>query len=114
MFRPGEIVIAAFPFSSLAGVKRRPCIVLGAGDTSHDFIVAFITSSLSAAQLPSAILVEPSHPGWKQTGLKTPSVIRTDKLVTLNDSVISGAIGRLPSDVLASIRAKLKRILQIP
>ena len=44
MFRAGEVVIAAFPFTSLTGVKRRPCVVLAAGDTQNDFVVAFITS----------------------------------------------------------------------
>src|SRR5713226_4827652 len=83
MFQPGEIVIAAFPFSSLTGVKRRPCIVLAAGDTPNDFVVAFITTTLTAAQLSSATLMSPNHPAWRQTGLKVASVIRADKLVTL-------------------------------
>ena len=113
MFQPGEIVIAAFPFTSLTAVKRRPCVVLATGDTPNDFLVAFVTTALSAAQLPSATLLSPSHPAWKQTGLKTASVIRVDKLVTLNDRVISGAIGRLPPDVLATIRGKLKVLLHL-
>jgi hypothetical protein len=47
MFLPGEIVIAVFPFTSLTGVKRRPCVVLAAGDTTGDFVVAFITTAAS-------------------------------------------------------------------
>jgi mRNA interferase MazF len=113
MFRPGEIVIAAFPFSSLTGIKRRPCVVLAAGDTPDDFVVAFITTTASTAGLPSAVVIEPTHPALKRTGLKTHSVIRPDKLVTLHDSVISGAIGVLPTDVLTTARAKLKVLLQI-
>jgi|SRR5436190_23498509 len=114
MFRPGEIVIAAFPFSSLAGMKRRPCLVLAAGDTPNDFLVAFITTNASAAGFASAVAIDSSHSAWKQTGLKTPSVVRCDKLVTLHDSVISGAIGVLPNDLLLAARAKLKRLLSIP
>ncbi len=45
---------------------------------------------------------------------EAPSVLRLDKLVTLNDSVISGGIGSLPADLLAAARAKLKALLQIP
>ncbi len=114
MFQPGEIVIAAFPFTSLNSVKRRPCIVLAASDTPNDFVVAFMTTTLAAAQLPSATLITPSHPSWKQTGLKTASVNRADKLVTLNDSVISGGIGVLPPDVLMAVRGKLITLLQTP
>lgn len=114
MFQPGEIVIAAFPFTSLTGAKRRPCVVLAASDTPNDFVVAFITTTMAAAQLASATLITPSDPSWKQTGLKTASVIRADKLVTLNDSIISGGIGLLPADVLATVRGKLKTLLQTP
>jgi mRNA interferase MazF len=114
MFRAGDVVIAAFPFTSLTGVKRRPCVVLATGDTPNDYVVAFITTVMAAANLPSATLISPSHPAWGQTGLKAASVIRADKLVTLNDSVISGAIGVLPPDLLTAVRGKLKTLLQIP
>ncbi|MBI4024031.1 MAG: type II toxin-antitoxin system PemK/MazF family toxin [Verrucomicrobia bacterium] len=114
MFQPGEIVIAAFPFSTFTGEKRRPCVVLAACDSPNDFVVAFITTTLTVAQLPSATLISPNHRAWKQTGLKTTSVIRADKLVTLNDSIISGAIGALPPDVLAAVRGKLKILFQTP
>lgn len=113
MFQPGELVIAAFPFSSLAGIKRRPCLILAEGDTPDDFVVAFVTSVTTTSRLPSATLIEPSHPAWVQTGLKVPSVIRADKLVTLNDSVISGAIGTLPLDVLTHVRGKLKALFRL-
>jgi len=114
MFVPGEIVIAAFPFTTLTGAKRRPCLVLAAGDSSGDFLVAFITSNLDWSRLPSATSVVPAHPGWRQTGLKVASVVRADKLVTLSDAVIAGAIGSLPQDLLDDIRFKLKRLLHAP
>jgi hypothetical protein len=63
----GEIVIAAFPFSSLVGIKRRPCLVLAQADTPNDFVVAFITSNATAARLPSAVLVDSVHVGFKKT-----------------------------------------------
>ena len=112
MFQAGEVVIAAFPFTSLTGVKRRPCIVLPVGDTPNDFVVAFVTTVIAAASMPSATLISTTHPAWRQTGLKAASVVRADKLVTLNDSVISGAIGVLPADMLMVVRRKLKTLLQ--
>ena len=114
MFQAGEVVIAAFPFTSLTGVKRRPCVVLAAGDMPNDFVVAFITTVMATANMPSATLLSTTHPAWKQTGLKTASVVRANKLVTLNDSVISGAIGVLPSNTLGTVRRKLKTLLQTP
>ena len=114
MFRAGEVVIAAFPFTSLTSVKRRPCVVLAAGDTPNDFVVAFVTSVTAVANLPSATLIPTTHSAWRQTGLKAASVVRADKLVTLNDSVISGGIGVLPADLLLAVRGKLKTLLQTP
>ena len=114
MFHTGEIVIAAFPFTSLTAIKRRPCVVLAVADTPNDFVVAFVTTAATAIQFRSAVPLSPTHSAWKQTGLKTLSVVRVDKLVTLNDSVISGAIGALPSDILEVVRAKLKILFQTP
>src|SRR5437879_616463 len=99
MFQPGEIVHAAFPFTDLTTSKRRPCLVLARCDSPDDFIVAFISSSLSARSLHS-VVVEPAHPAWRSTGLKRPSLVRADKLSTLHLSVISGAIGMLPTDLI--------------
>jgi mRNA interferase MazF len=109
MFHPGEIIHAAFPFSDLTSVKRRPCLVLVQCDAPDDFVVAFITSAstrLSARTIP----VLPSHPRWAQTGLKQPSLIRVDKLTTLHLSVISGAIGILPDDLMKSVREKVRAL----
>jgi len=114
MFQPGDIVIAAFPFTSLAAAKRRPCVVVAVGDLPREFVVAFVTTNLKTASLPSAVPVPVHHPAWSQTGLKTASVIRADKLVTLNDSVIAGSIGQLPPDILAAVRGRLKALLQTP
>ncbi|HEY6166682.1 MAG TPA: type II toxin-antitoxin system PemK/MazF family toxin [Verrucomicrobiae bacterium] len=113
-FAPGEIVLAAFPFTNLAGIKRRPCVVVGLGDDGNEFIVAFVTSNTARVGLPSAVPVEPAHREWKATGLKAASIVRPDKLVTLHTSIISGAIGGLPDDLMAQIRLKLKAVFQIP
>jgi mRNA interferase MazF len=89
MFQPGEIVHAAFPFTDLSSNKRRPCLVLAQCDSPDDFLVAFITSA----------------------GLKRPSLVRVDKLTTLHLSVISGAIGVMPDDLMRSVRQKLRLLL---
>jgi mRNA interferase MazF len=111
MFQPGEIVHAAFPFSDLSSVKRRPCLVLAQCDTPDDFLVAFITSEMSGASSTRVVAVSPTHLEWRRTGLKRPSWIRVDKLTTLHLSVISGAIGVLPDDLMTSVREKLRTLL---
>ena len=114
MFNPGEIVLAVFPYSNLGASKRRPCVVLARADTPDEFVVTYITSVGKAARLPSALPISRNHPQWNLTGLKVDSVIRADKLVTLDLSVIAGAVGTLPADLLRDLRSKLKTLLQIP
>ena len=111
MFSAGEIVVASFPFTSLTSVKRRPCVILAVCDVPDDFVVAFITSNPAVGQLPSTTLLTPQHPQWSRSGLKVPSGVRADRLATLNITVISGAIGRMPPDILAAVRGKLKKLL---
>jgi mRNA interferase MazF len=116
MFQPGEIVQAAFlqaafPFSDLTASKRRPCLILACCDSPDDFIVAFITSSATAPSGRHSIGVPFTHPEWRKTGLKVPSIIRADKIPTLHTSVISGAIGILPEDLMTLVQQTLQKLL---
>ncbi|MCW5559103.1 MAG: type II toxin-antitoxin system PemK/MazF family toxin [Verrucomicrobiae bacterium] len=114
MAQPGDIALAVFPFTDLSGAKRRPCVVLASAESPGDFIVAFITTGTPARFPRFGVSVAPSHPDWKQTRLKQPSVIRADKLCTLNTRVISGRLGVLPKDLLDAVRQQLKSLLHLP
>ena len=109
----GDIVLAAFPFTDLSGTKRRPCVVLAAAESPGDFVFAFITTEPSARFPRFGIAVEPTHPSWRQTRLKASSVVRTDKLCTLNTRVITGRLGVLPPDLLIAIQARLKTLFSV-
>jgi mRNA interferase MazF len=108
MLLPGEIVLAAFPFTDLTRVKRRPCLVLAAAESPGDFIVAFVTSGVPARFPKFGVPITPSDPGWTQARLKVPSVVRTDRLCTLNSRVVSGRIGVLSAELRATVRQQLK------
>ena len=85
MFRFGSIVLTRFPFTDLSGDKRRPAPVVSRdNDRRTDLVVAFITSVRRNG--PDMAALDP-QPG---TGLKVPSLVRFDKLATLDRSVITG------------------------
>ena len=113
MPRIGDIVLAAFPFTDLSGTKRRPCVVLGAAESANDFVVAFISTQPSAKFPRFGVAIEPTHPRWGQTRLKAPSVVRIDKLCTLNTQVIVGRLGIMPADLLDLIRSRLGTLFNI-
>ena len=99
MFAFGSIVLTRFPFTDLSGAKRRPALVVSRdNERRSDLIVCFITSTLRAGPDIASLAATPG------TGLKVPSVVRFDKLATLDRAVIAGKIGDAPAEWLASQR----------
>lgn len=99
MFAFGDIVIARFPFTDLTGEKRRPALVVSRGAVQRgDVILCFITSV--ARDVPHIAAL----PVTAETGLKTLSFVRFDKLATLSSSVIAGRLGRAPAGWLEKHR----------
>ena len=96
MFAFGSIVLTRFPFTDLSGDKRRPALVISRdNDRRTDLVVCFITSvpRTGPDMAPLGALTG--------TGLKVPSVVRFDKLATLDRSVIAGKLGEAAAEWLA-------------
>jgi len=88
VFAFGSIVLARLPFTDLSGDKRRPALVVSRdNDRRSDLVVCFITSMPRAGPDMASIAASAN------TGLKVPSVVRFDKIATLDRSVITGKLG---------------------
>jgi mRNA interferase MazF len=74
-------------------------VVLRDNDHRPDLVVCFITSIRRGGPDMAAIAATAG------TGLKVPSLVRFDKLATLDRSVIAGKIGAAPVDWLHAHRA---------
>ncbi|WP_043838455.1 type II toxin-antitoxin system PemK/MazF family toxin [Muricoccus aerilatus] len=99
MFLFGSIVLTRFPFTDLSGDKRRPALVVSRDNGRRtDLVVCFITSVPRSG--PDMAPIEPTL----GTGLKVPSVVRFDKLATLDLGVIAGKLGEATPEWLASQR----------
>ena len=100
MYGSGSIVLTRFPFTGLSGDKRRHALVVSRDDGRRaDLVVRFITSVPRAG--PGMAPIAPSP----DTGLKVSSVVRFDKLATLDPVVIAGKLGEAPPDWLDAHRA---------
>lgn len=100
MFAFGSIVLTRFPFTDLSGDKRRPALIVSRDNHRRsDLVVCFITSVPRTGPDMAAIAPTPG------TGLKVPSVVRFDKLATLDLAVIAGKLGDAPPDWLDAHRA---------
>ena len=88
-----------FPDSNLRTTKRRPAIVVQAGDLQTGLsqtIVAMITSNLARAGNPSRWAIEQSSSIGQAMGLRTDSVVMTDNLATIRENEIDRVIGNCP------------------
>ena len=97
-FKVGDLVSIEFPFSDLQARKRRPGLVLAAGDL--DLVVARITTH------PPRDPADVSLTEWAQVGFPCPSTVRLTKLATIDSRLVHHTIGRLrPADRRAVAQA---------
>lgn len=90
MYDFGSIVLTRFPFTDLSGGKVRPALVISRDNARRsDVVLAFITSNPHAAAMPDSAPILPTQ----ANGLKVASVVRFDKIVTLETRVIAGKLG---------------------
>lgn len=102
-YKPGEILLLKFPFTDTQDIKRRPALVLiDVGD--NDVVVARITTQNTRARFDVEIKK------WQEAGLKAASVIRLDKLVTLEKKLIDRKLGRLSVEDWKIVQIKLKEM----
>ena len=82
MFNRGELVLIPYPFTNLSAQKRRPVLVLTKPDSLGDFIALPVTSR---GYHEKSIVIT----GELKTGqLPKSSWVRTDRIVTLNSSLV--------------------------
>lgn len=113
LFQRGDIVLAAFPFTDLSMQKRRPALVINENTDQGDVILAFISTKTPTNPTPNAIILETTDPDFQTTGLKTNSVIRLDKIATIESSLITRRLGKLAQNKLPSIDQALISALHI-
>jgi mRNA interferase MazF len=101
----GDVLLARFPFTDLSNDKRRPVVVLSADNSGDDVIVCAITSKRHAG--PFDVTVSSS----RTNGLKVASTVQFDKIATLAKSVISGRIGSMSPQFMASHKPLLSKLL---
>jgi len=103
MLNKGDIVLVPFPFTDLSGAKVRPAFLFHI--YRDDIVVIFISSitkNVGDCDMPI--------PKSKENGLKVDSILRLNKIATLDRNLILGKIGRLENHILAKTNAKLSKM----
>jgi mRNA interferase MazF len=85
--RAGEVWLTQVEFADGSGSKPRPVLILFSHD--QDSVLAVVTSA--APRSPRDLIIG----DWQVAGLKRPSTIRLDKLVTTSHPRLWARLGRL-------------------
>ena len=102
----GDIILLRFPFTDLSGSKLRPAVVLV--ENALDITACFITTQLSYKE-PTDFELAPSY----SNGLKKQSIVRVNKISTLDKSLAAGKLGRLDKTEIVQLDKNLKLLLQL-
>lgn len=104
----GEIVLVPFPFTNLTGQKVRPALVLHAS-RGEDCILAFISSQRGERKNPFDVPIAAS----RANGLKADSIIKVDKIATLQKKIVIGELGIAEKGIHVAIDVSLKKLFKL-
>ncbi len=112
--KKGSIILVPFYFTDFTRYKLRPSLIVSSGQSNpDDYIVAFISTIIPMQySIHETHYIIDSHESFfSDTGLKKTSVLKCDKLMTINQSIVAGMLGELPMDIIKIIDKKLKKAL---
>lgn len=110
----GTIVLVPFPFADLSTVKVRPALCLTDLMEPHDqVILAFISSNITENNPSIDLLLDENSPWFKETKLRVSSLLKLNKLVTVEKSIIKVKLGIIPEEILKEVDKKLKVVLKL-
>ena len=113
-YAKGKVVLVPFPFTDLSASKVRPAVIVSDNLAGDDVVVAFISSQKPATlQKTDILLDEGKQKFFRQTGLKTTSVIKIGKLATLEKKIIIGELGTVDSMIQKETDRSLKILFGI-
>ena len=115
-YQRGDIVLVPFPFTDLSRQKARPSVVISSlsyNTRMNDLILVAISSKTGAIDPRFELLIPPSHLRFAATGLRVPSVIKIDKLVTIDQALVYRKLGSLPADLMTQLEQQLRNVLEL-
>ena len=112
MYSRGTIILIPFPFTDLSSQRIRPALIISNNERrGDDIIVVFISSVLSQTPRTADVVILESHSSFSETGLKVSSVVRCDKIATLDKHIVIGELGTLSKTLQHEIDQRLKYVL---
>ncbi len=106
--KTGDIVLIPFPFAELTNLKLRPAVVVcTTSDKYKDIVVCAISSVIPPRLSPKDISLAPN----KTNKLRVPSIIKTDRIVTLKADNVVVELGKLSASELSNFKVVFKSLI---
>lgn len=112
MLKQREIVLIPIPFTDLASQKKRPAIIISSdtyNESNEDIVVVALTSNVEPREFSVMLTGDDLEDGT----LKVTSMIRVDKIYTLNKSIVIKTFGRVKPDILTKIKDSLSTLTEV-
>ena len=105
-----DIVLIPIPYTDLSSHKKRPVVIVSNNQYNsmfEDVIVVAITSNLEQVKFSIPI----DNGSLEEGSLKVASLIRPDKIYTLNKSIIIKKFGKVSNKVFGQIKESIGMII---
>ena len=108
MKKPGQVALVPFPRVDLTPGKPRPVLLLARVPGPYDdWLVGMFSTQLHQEVRGFDEVIDADASDFKQSGLKTPSVVRVARLAVVSDEMLLGCIGAIGEERLSRIQDKL-------
>ncbi len=97
-----DVVVVPFPYSDKLAEKRRPALVISSEKFNKETGLLWVAMITSTEKIGLRGDVE--IPSSGKSGLTTPSIIRTAKLVTIERDHVVRAIGQIDARVATKVK----------
>ncbi len=109
MYNKGKIVLVPFPFTDLSSSKVRPALIVSSEKIKGDDLALVFVSSKKTKNLHKVdFRIKKTDKFFAQTGLKGESIIKVNKIATLDKKIILGELGELEDKTLGEIDKRIK------
>ncbi len=102
MYQPSDVLLIPFPFTDLSATKKRPVLVLTSVNSYGGFIGLQITSKQGYQES-----VQIGKHDFAVGTLPIISFIRTDKIFTLNRSIVFYRVGKITENAFKRVEDSL-------
>lgn len=108
MKQSGQIALMPFPYTNLAGSKRRPVLLLrNLNNAQDDWLVCMVSSQLRQANPDLDWILREDDTEFASSGLKVSSVFRLSRVAVLDGALLLGSLGNVSGHRLQDLRDRL-------